>query len=75
MSYGNRITRSVYVPVRDVIDEPSISPAGNLILPIGREIKSSRGGWAKIAHVVMEPDEARAFLAACAAELDAAEAA
>lgn len=59
--YGNKLPHSVYFPSRSVVGVDQ-SPSGNLILRVGRE-NTDNTGWHQTEHVVMEPDEAREFVA------------
>lgn len=54
--YGTRIPRTRYSVEVDLIAEPELSGAGNVILPVGRELPG--GGWTKVAHVALTTGEA-----------------
>lgn len=65
--YGSRVESWQKRP-RSIIYRPETSLAGNLVLRVGRE-NEYEGATHQTEHVVLEQDEARAFLASCAAEL------
>lgn len=68
-SYGWAVGRSRYGP-RGIIDRPERGVTGNVILHVGKEVPTGNFGWTKVAHVVLEPHEARAFIADIARQLD-----
>lgn len=55
--YGIELPATDSTPMRSVVIQDQ-SPAGNLILRVGREHGS---GWEQTEHVVMTPDEAEDF--------------
>lgn len=63
MPYGFEVPNHGHGP-RGVIGTPERSPAGNLVLRVGQDNLGQRG-WRQTEHVVLTPDEARDFLAAC----------
>jgi hypothetical protein len=60
-SFGWEIGPSQFGP-RGIVGKPELSGAGNLIIRAGIE---NEMGWHQVAHVVLTPDEADAFLTAC----------
>ena len=55
--YGVVVPPGKYNPRRGVIAAPESSPAGNLVLRVGREHIGGEG-WHQTEHVVLEPAEA-----------------
>lgn len=66
--FGIDIGPSEYAPYRSLVAAPEQSLSGNLILRVGRE-HATHHGWQQTEYVVLTPDEARDFLAQCAALL------
>lgn len=62
-AYGLEIEASQWKPGRSVVAKPERAPAGNLVLRVGRENTPTveAFGWHQTEHVVMKPDEGRAF--------------
>lgn len=58
-SYGWDVGPSVYGP-SGIIARPERSSAGNVVLHVGETIDA--GGWHKVAHVVLSPDETRRLI-------------
>lgn len=52
---------------RGIIARPHTSMAGNVILEVGNE--NETGGWHKVAHVVLTPEETVEFIAALQAQV------
>lgn len=55
---GAQVDRSDYYPLRSVIGELVLTPAGNVSLRIGREIDEA-GRWGQTEYVTLTPDEVR----------------
>jgi hypothetical protein len=67
-TYGQQIHRSHYNPERSVV-EITRAPIGNVVLRVGRETSPDAETWQQSEHVVLLPDEARAFAADILAQL------
>lgn len=63
--YGSNVKRYENQPL-SLMAEPERSPAGNLVLRVGRENPVEGSGWHQTEHVVLTPDEADAFMEAVA---------
>ncbi len=68
-SYGWAAGPSRFGP-RGIVGRPERSHLGNVVLHVGKEVPPGKFAWTKVAHVVLEPQEARAFLADVARQLD-----
>lgn len=68
-SYGWATGPSKFGP-RGVIARPERSGTGNVILRAGNEVDPPGLGWTQVAHVVLEPEEARALIADMERQLD-----
>jgi hypothetical protein len=56
-TYGRQLEPSDWNRERSLIQSPSLSGSGNVILRVGREWESG-GSWHQTEHVVLSPDEA-----------------
>jgi hypothetical protein len=61
VAFGLATPPSEYTPNRDWIEPPVRTGAGNLVLVVNRE-QDARIGSRKVAHVVLTPQEAAAFV-------------
>ena len=66
-SFGWDTGPSQYGP-RGIVSRPEKAHVGNVVLHVGNE-NTYGGGWSKVAHVVLTPDEARELAAAITALL------
>jgi len=61
-TYGRQLEPGDWNRERSLIQSPSLSGAGNIILRVGREWESG-GSWHQTEHVVLSPDEAASLTA------------
>lgn len=61
--YGDKIDKTNPYASRSVIGDVETSVRGNIILRVGQLNVVGGNGWHQTEHVVLSPDEARAFVA------------